>query len=80
MAPPAQAVRRALKPSPSLSSVSLWPVLGPLHLDFRQLKQLDAHISVSVVSPDMLDQVELKQDEGSTGDALFNLDYMHQLH
>jgi len=61
-------------------------------LIFRKLKQLEAHISVSVVSPDMLDQgwtfEQLAEDsakghtpaQGSTGDALFNADYMHQIY
>lgn len=55
-------------------------------LIFRKLKQLEAHISVSVVAPDMLDQgwsfAQQVDDpaKGSTGDALFGLDYMHQIY
>ncbi|KZZ48980.1 glutathione-dependent reductase [Thalassolituus sp. HI0120] len=55
-------------------------------LIFRKLKQLETHISVSVVSPDMLDQgwtfEQLNDDaaKGSSGDALFNADYMHQIY
>lgn len=55
-------------------------------LIFRKLKQLEAHISVSVVAPDMLDQgwsfAQQVDDpaKGSTGDMLFNLDYMHQIY
>lgn len=55
-------------------------------LIFRQLKQLEAHISVSVVSPDMLDQGWTfaqnndSPEKGSSGDALFNADYMHQIY
>ena len=55
-------------------------------LIFRKLKQLEAHISVSVVAPDMLDQgwsfAQQIDDpaKGSTGDALFGLDYMHQIY
>lgn len=53
-------------------------------LIFRQLKQLQNHISVSVVSPDMLDQgwtfeqlSGTDASKGSSGDALFGYDYMH---
>ena len=55
-------------------------------LIFRKLKQLETHISVSVVSPDMLDQgwtfEQLNDDaaKGSSGDTLFNADYMHQIY
>ena len=56
-------------------------------LIFRQLKQLEAHITVSVVSPDMLDQgwtfeqlSGTDASKGSSGDALFGYDYMHQIY
>lgn len=50
-------------------------------LIFRKLKHLESHISVSVVSPDMLDSGwSFNKSEGSTGDALFGSDYMHQIY
>lgn len=50
-------------------------------LIFRELKDLQDHISVSVVSPDMLTHGwTFNRDEGSTGDALFNFDFMHQVY
>ena len=55
-------------------------------LIFRKLKQLEAHIDVSVVSPDMLsngwefDTEHEQQRFRSSGDALFNSDYMHQVY
>lgn len=50
-------------------------------LIFRKLKQLEEHISVSVVSPDMLGQGwSFNTDEGSTGDALFGYNYLHQVY
>ena len=50
-------------------------------LIFRKLKQLEAHISVSVVSPDMLDNGwEFGNYEGATVDHLYDFDYMHQLY
>ncbi|WP_086929626.1 glutathione S-transferase family protein [Agarilytica rhodophyticola] len=50
-------------------------------LIFRQLKDLEEHISVSVVSPDMLTEGwTFNKDEGSTGDALFGHDFMHQVY
>jgi putative glutathione S-transferase len=50
-------------------------------LIFRQLKNLQAHIGVSVVSPDMLDQGwTFDTAAGSTGDALFHSDFMHQVY
>ena len=50
-------------------------------LIFRKLKGLEAHIGVSVVSPDMLDQGwSFKTEEGSSGDALYNAEYMHQIY
>ena len=50
-------------------------------LIFRALKGLEQHISVSVVSPDMLEHGwKFDKTEHSTGDALFDLDYMHQIY
>ncbi len=50
-------------------------------LIFRKLKGLEPHISVSVVSPDMLEHGwEFDKDNHSTGDALFNSQYMHQIY
>lgn len=50
-------------------------------LIFRKLKKLEAHITVSVVSPDMLSQGwTFKKNEGSTGDDLFEAEYMHQIY
>ena len=50
-------------------------------LIMRKLKGLEALIGVSVVSPDMLDKGwTFNQDEGSTGDQLYGLDYMHQIY
>ncbi|WP_444892025.1 glutathione S-transferase family protein [Microbulbifer sp. TRSA001] len=50
-------------------------------LIFRKLKKLEEHISTSVVSPDMLEQGwSFNTDEGSSGDALFGYDFMHQVY
>ena len=50
-------------------------------LIFRKLKGLEAHIDVSVVHPEMLDQGwEFKDYSGSTGDKLYNFDYAHQIY
>lgn len=50
-------------------------------LIFRKLKGLEAHIDVSVVSPDMLGQGWSFADyPGSTGDKLFGSSYMHQVY
>lgn len=50
-------------------------------LIFRKLKGLEAHIAVSVVHPEMLDQGwEFKDYPGSTGDKLYNFDYAHQIY
>ncbi|MGB0859256.1 MAG: glutathione S-transferase family protein [Pseudoalteromonas spongiae] len=50
-------------------------------LIFRALKGLEQHISVSVVSPDMLEHGwTFDKTEHSTGDALFDFDYMHQIY
>lgn len=50
-------------------------------LIFRKLKKLEDHISVSIVSPDMLDQGwSFNQKEGSSGDDLFGYEFMHQIY
>lgn len=51
-------------------------------LIFRELKQLQNIISVSVVNPDMLDQGWSFATDftGSTGDALYGYDFVHQLY
>ncbi|WP_333606785.1 glutathione S-transferase family protein [Arsukibacterium sp.] len=50
-------------------------------LIFLQLKQLTDYISVSVVSPDMLENGwEFAKDNHSSGDHLFNSRYLHQLY
>ncbi len=50
-------------------------------LIFRQLKELEKHITVSVVSPDMLDNGwTFDKNTGSTGDALYDLRYLYQLY
>lgn len=50
-------------------------------LIFRKLKQLEQHISVSVVSPDMLEHGwTFNTDEGSSGDDLFDYQFMHQIY
>ena len=51
-------------------------------LIFRALKGLQAHIPVSVVHPDMLDQGwEFRTDfPGATGDRLFGLTALHQVY
>ncbi|WP_226642736.1 glutathione S-transferase family protein [Microbulbifer variabilis] len=50
-------------------------------LIFRKLKKLEEHISISVVSPDMLEQGwSFNTDEGSSGDALFGYQFLHQLY
>ncbi|EWH09332.1 glutathione S-transferase [Catenovulum agarivorans DS-2] len=50
-------------------------------LIFRKLKQLENHISISVVSPDMLDNGwSFDQAAMSSGDHLFNSEYMHQIY
>ncbi|MCO1335680.1 glutathione S-transferase family protein [Microbulbifer sp. OS29] len=50
-------------------------------LIFRKLKKLEQHISISVVSPDMLDQGwSFNTDEGSSGDSLFGYQFMHQVY
>ena len=50
-------------------------------LIFRKLKQLDDHISVSVVSPDMLEHGwTFNCGQGGTEDHLYGLEYLHQLY
>ena len=50
-------------------------------LIFRTLKGLEPHISVSVVSPDMLSQGwTFDKAQHSSGDLLFGFDYMHQIY
>ena len=47
----------------------------------RSLKELESHISVSVVSPIMLENGwTFAEDEGSSGDALNDFDFMHQVY
>lgn len=50
-------------------------------LIFRTLKSLQEHISVSIVSPDMLDQGwSFQQNEGSSGDHLYGYEFLHQVY
>jgi glutathionyl-hydroquinone reductase len=50
-------------------------------LIFLQLKDLTDYISVSVVSPDMLEHGwEFDKSNHSTGDKLFDYDYLHQVY
>ncbi|MFL0811397.1 MAG: glutathione S-transferase family protein [Agarilytica sp.] len=56
-------------------------------LIFRRLKKLEQHISVSIVSPDMLDKgwsftknPNDEQDEACTGDPLHHYDFMYQVY
>jgi len=54
-------------------------------LIFRKLKALESHISVSVVSPDMLDKgwefgASYAEDQATTQDHLFDFDFMHQVY
>jgi len=50
-------------------------------LIFRKLKGLEDMITVSVVSPDMLSHGwTFEQDKHSTGDSLFDSEYMHQIY
>ncbi|MFW8595767.1 glutathione S-transferase family protein [Cribrihabitans neustonicus] len=51
-------------------------------LIFRKLKELEEHISVSVVHPDMLGEGwTFKTDEhGATGDRLFGKTHLHQIY
>lgn len=50
-------------------------------LIFRKLKGLESHISVSVVSPDMLSNGwEFGQYPGATGDNLYGAEFMHQIY
>ncbi len=50
-------------------------------LIFRKLKQLESHISVSIVSPDMLEHGwTFDRYPGATEDHLFGFNYMHQVY
>lgn len=50
-------------------------------LIFRKLKKLESHISISVVSPDMLSKGwTFDTEEGSSGDHLFDSQFMHQIY
>ena len=50
-------------------------------LIFRELKALQPHVSVSVVSPIMLEHGwSFDTGEGSTGDALFDHQFLHQIY
>ena len=50
-------------------------------LIFRELKNLSAHISVSVVATDMLEQGwTFDTGNGSSGDALYQSQYLHQIY
>lgn len=50
-------------------------------LIFRRIKGLEPHIGLSVVSPDMLEQGwSFDKKSGSSGDALYALDYLHELY
>ncbi|MXZ79791.1 MAG: glutathione S-transferase family protein [Gammaproteobacteria bacterium] len=50
-------------------------------LIFRKLKQLSDHVSVSVVSPDMLEHGwTFSCDQGGTVDHLYGLECLHQLY
>ncbi len=50
-------------------------------LIFRKLKNLESHVGVSIVSPDMLDQGwTFEKNHDCTGDPLHNFDFMHQVY
>lgn len=50
-------------------------------LIFRKIKGLEPHISVSVVSPDMMENGwTFDKDNHSTGDDLFDYDYLYQVY
>ncbi len=51
-------------------------------LIFRKLKQLDSHIDVSAVHPDMMDQGWTFEADahGATGDPLFGSEFAHQIY
>ena len=50
-------------------------------LIFRKLKVLENLITISVVSPDMLEHGwTFDTDNGSTGDALYDASYLHQIY
>ncbi len=50
-------------------------------LIFRKLKSLEAHVSVSIVSPDMLERGwTFNTKEGSSGDQLYDAEFLHQIY
>ncbi|MEM0911113.1 MAG: glutathione S-transferase family protein [Pseudomonadota bacterium] len=50
-------------------------------LIFRKLKQLEDHITVSIVNPDMLDKGWVfSRYNGATQDHLYSFDHMHQVY
>ena len=51
-------------------------------LIFRKLKQLEDHIDISVVHPDMLEKGWTFSTDfpGATGDKQFGLDYLHEVY
>lgn len=50
-------------------------------LIFRKLKQLEAHISFSIVSPDMLTNGwSFCINEGSSGDVINHVEYLHEIY
>lgn len=50
-------------------------------LIFRQLKNLTSHITVSTVSPDMLDKGwTFNESEGCTGDHLYQFHYLYEIY
>lgn len=50
-------------------------------LIFRKLKKLEEHISLSIVSTDMLDKGwTFDKQTGSTGDDLYHLNYLYELY
>ena len=50
-------------------------------LIFRKLKELESHIGVSVVSPDMLENGwTFEKNAQSTGDSLYGSEYLYQLY
>lgn len=50
-------------------------------LIFRKLKNLEDHIGISIVSPNMLEHGwTFNTEEGSTGDAVNHCEYLHQIY
>ena len=48
---------------------------------FRKLKQLESHIGMSIVSPNMFDNGWVfDKKTGSSGDTLFDVDCMHEIY